>query len=297
MQVRYIRIFILAIFLILQATRGASQLYKFGVRAGVDFSTINGETEMYETHSFNQGFHFGMSMARVLTPNFGFQLEIMYAQKGFVKEYHGPGYYPIRDLDQNLYYFPADVNYVLEMNNSYISMPIGIYGKFFEKFELGGGVAASFLINPRGGGTVDVVNTDEPDRLFFRQNLSYNYYSNIEGGFTSATVNPQVYVGDDVVTVPSSVGAYYFLNRPANAETQKRATQGMSWFDISTYVYARYFINKSFYFSLRGEYGFIDISKEAADFSLEKLSSTNTLKFNRDTDLNVNIQASVGFSF
>ncbi len=266
-----------------------SQSTKVGVRAGLDFSTLQGPTEDAESFGVSTGFHFGVNVSRYLTSTFGFRAELLYSQKGFRKEYNGVGYYPIKLRDNNLFYTEGDIDYILEVSNAYASIPITAHIQPFSFLEFFAGFSANFLINPVGSGTVDFTSRSEPDRLFFRQTLQHSYYQDTAGGTGTSVNSPAVFVGEDIVTIPGAVGAYYIFDN-----NDEKIFRG---FDLSVIAGTQVYVNKSFYIGLRAEYGLRDITNDAVDVSLESLSDTGGFKVNDDKDHQVTLQASVGFRF
>ena len=264
------------------------QSTKVGVRAGLDFSTLVGPTETAESFGVSTGFHFGVNVSRYLTSTFGLRAELLYSQKGFRKEYNGVGYYPIK-VDGNLFYTEGDIDYILEVSNAYASIPLTAHIQPFSFIEFFAGISANFLINPVGSGTVDFTSTSEPDRLFFRQTLQHAYYQDTGGMVGTSPNNPVVFVGEEIVTIPGAVGAYYIFDND-----EEKVFRG---FDVSAIVGTQIYVNKSFYIGLRAEYGFRDITNDAVDLSIESLSDTGGFKLNNDKDHQVGLQASVGFRF
>ena len=266
------------------------QSVKVGVRAGLDFSTLNGPLEAAESFGLSTGFHFGVNVSRYFTNSFGLRAELVYQQKGFRKEYNGVGYYPIKLNDSNsLFYTEGNIDYILEVSNAYASIPITAHIQPFKFMEFFAGLSANFLINPVGSGTIDFTSTANPDRLFYRQTLQHAYYQDEAGMQGTSSSNPQVFVGEDIVTIPGAVGAYYFLD-----SNDEKVFKG---FDISAVVGTQVYVNKSFYIGLRAEYGLRDVTNDLVDFSLESLSETGGFKVNTDKDHQVTLEASVGFRF
>lgn len=265
------------------------QSIKVGVRAGLDFSTLYGPVESAESTGVSNGFHFGVNVSRYFTNSFGLRLELLYQQKGFRKEYNGVGYYPIKLEDTNLFYTEGNIDYILEVSNAYASIPITAHIQPFSFMEFFAGFSANFLINPVGSGTIDFTSTSDPERLFYRQTLQYAYYQDEAGMEGTSVHRPQVFVGEDIVSIPGAVGAYHFLD-----SNDEKIFKG---FDISAIVGTQIYVNKSFYIGLRAEYGFRDITNDRVDFSLESLSDTGGFKVNDDKDHQVTLQASVGFRF
>lgn len=275
----------------------SAQDYKVGVRAGVDFTTLSGPTEANETFSVSQGFHFGFNVARYFTNQISVRAEFLYQQKGYKKNYQGAGYYGIKDSDNAIKYIPGDLDYILEVSNAYISLPITFHFQPVKQIEVYAGISPNFLINPIGNGNVLFVSSENPDRLFFRQTLAHRYYQDVVGGTgsttgtTTSSTGPQVYCGDDIITVPSTIGAYYWQDSSDEGE------RAYKWFDLSAVIGTQIYVNKSFYVGARFEYGLIDTTNDNVDISLGSLHSNGGFQLNEDKDLNIGGQFSVGFRF
>lgn len=269
----------------------AGQGTKVGVRAGLDFSTIDGPLEAAETSPFSTGFHFGINVSRYYTEQFSIRGELVYQQKGFRKEYQGDGFYGIR-TSQGIFFEEGSIDYLLEVSNAYVSLPITFHYQPVKQIEFFAGVSANFLINPIGSGLLSYTSNVNPDRTFYRHTLGFEYYQDVPGSNGGLSVDsPQVYVNDEIVVVPGTVGAYYFL------DTSFEDERAFKIFDVSAVVGTQIYVNKSFYISLRGEYGFRDLTNDNVDISLESISPTGGLQFNSDDDHQVNFEASVGFRF
>ena len=280
---------LLVIVLLLCPLSMMGQQTKVGVRAGLDFVSVIGPQEANETNPFSTGFHFGINVSRYLSNNFGIRAELVYQQKGFRKEYNGTGYYPIM-FDGSLYFEEGNLDYVLEVSNAYVSLPLTVHIQPIRQLEFFAGISANFLINPVGSGRVDYTSNVNPERFFFRQTLGYSYNSDTAGSRNTATIDPVVFIGEDLVTVPGSVGAYYLFDNADKLFSFRR-------FDVSAVLGTQIYVNKSFYIGIRGEYGLTDLTIDDYDVSLENTSPTGGLQLNADKDHQLAIELSVGFRF
>ena len=280
---------LLVIVLLLSPLSMMGQQTKVGVRAGLDFVSVFGPKEANETTPFSTGFHFGINVSRYLNNNFGIRAELVYQQKGFRKEYNGTGFYPIK-VDDSLFFEEGNLDYVLEVSNAYVSLPITFHIQPIRQIEFFAGLSANFLINPVGSGIVDYTSNVNPDDIFFRQTLGYSYNSDTAGSINASTISPQVFIGDNIVTVPGSVGAYYLFDETDKLFSFRRL-------DISAVVGTQIYVNKSFYIGVRGEYGLTDLTRDEFDVSLENISPTGGLQLNSDKDHQFALELSVGFRF
>ena len=269
-----------------------AQGQKIGVRSGLDFSKFLGPLEEFESYDFSTGFHFGINYSYYFTPHFGVGAELVYQQKGTKRSYVGEGFYPIHKENFEFVYERGDVDMSLDISTAYLSIPITGYIKTLEKFELFAGLSANFLINPVGNGVFKFTSQDNPDGLFFQQSLSYQFYEDDPGSIanSSSQFNPAVFCGDDVVTIPGAVGAYYHLGTSFDKE------ELIPWFDLTGLAGLNYYINKSFYIGGRVEYGLFDLTNDKIDYSLRDFNATG-FNFRNDRDVHFGFQASVGFKF
>lgn len=268
-----------------------AQNIKVGVRAGADFTSLHGPLEANEEFSIGQGFHFGFNVSRYLTPDVSIRAELLYQQKGYTKRYNGNGYYPIKETDGSLKFIEGDVDYILEVSNAYVALPITFHYQPVRQIEVFAGLSPAFLINPIGNGNINFVSKENPDDLFFRQNFAYRYYQDEIGTTAESLYLPQVFCGEDIVTIPGAIGAYYFFDSELENERSFR------WFDLSATIGAQFYINKSFYIGTRFEYSFFDLTNGAVDTSIESISDTGSFVFRNDIDRNLGLQVSVGFKF
>ena len=89
--------------------------------------------------------------------------------------------------------------------------------------------------------------------------------------------------------MPKVVGAYYqYLEKDGNL---------YKFLDGGVSAGVTYYFNRGFYVSLKGDYGFLDITNDKMDRSLITLNPDNTLLLRKDKDKHIGIQASFGFKF
>ncbi len=268
-----------------------SQGSKFGVRAGVDFSKFLGTLEEGEAYNFSNGFHFGINYTYYVTDYFGFGGEVIYQQKGTKRSFNGDGFYPIHKPGEDNYTFvDGNLDMSIDISNAYVSLPLTVSLKPFSKLEWFAGVSPNFLILPIGAGAQTFVSRDDPDRLFFDQTLTYQYYEDENEDFLPSTFNPAVYCGDDVVNIQGTAGAYYHFDAAAAQEKM------FKWFDLTALTGLNFYYNKSLYLGARVEYGLIDLTNQKVDYSLAERNG-NSFIFRNDKDVHFGIQASIGFKF
>jgi hypothetical protein len=271
-----------------------AQRYNIGVRAGINYSVINGPAEegMMEGSNFNSGINFGITYAYKLTDRFGIKTELSYANVGSSDSIVGESFYNFGIGSAN----QIREGYIkknLEVSNSYINIPIHAYFYPIKKLELFGGPYVAFLINPAAAGRLLFDDQNEDTKFGFIQTLDYDYYSDNAKDVGSTrnlygTQTLSVIIDERIITMPRVVGAYYqFAEKDGGL---------YKWFDWGLSVGAHYYINKSFYMGGRVDYGLFDITRTKMDVSYRMLDGGQYI-LRDDRDTNLSIQASVGFKF
>lgn len=263
----------------------------FGIRAGLNYSKFSGNLEegVNESYGLANGFHFGVNYAYKFADDFSIKSELLYTQIGSLYNYDGDSFYKI-PINNGFAYEKGRSTIEMKISNAYLSVPISIQWQVNKKIELGIGAYASFLIGPRGNGTIYFEK--DTDSLFFKQSLIHNYNSDAAGAAATDARGPAIWVNGLVVNLARDVGAYYNLQ-----ESEKNGNLYKS-FDFGLTGAFNYFINKGFYLGLRYEIGLIDITNNNVDFLRKTYDETNTkLKLSNHFDRNVGFQFSFGFRF
>lgn len=279
-------------------TLGIGQSFNIGVRAGVNASTFLGQVESVtgsdgtvytEEAGFNNGFHFGISYQYNLVDNFGIRGELLYIQKGGQKRYTGPSYYVLRGADLVTFEPGTLTDYFLNVSIGYLSIPITAHAKLGSKFEVLGGIYGNINISPTANGRLRFDSTDDPDDIFFKQSLSYNYYNdepleaNVNGGSTT------VYVNDDPLLVARVANAYY-----QNTDKDGGAYKVL---DVGLIGGLNYYFNRGFYCGARASYGLRDLTNDKMDVSLIEYNDDKTFITRSDKDNSFGLEFSLGFKF
>lgn len=266
-----------------------SQDYNIGVRAGLNYSTLQGETEVGETSGFSQGIHFGLNFSWNFTDRFALRAETLYISTGSEKRYSGPSYYVFRNSTGSVYDSGKAVEYFLEMSNASLSLPITAHFKPFKKWEFFGGGYVRFLLSPKAAGFIDYESTDDPENIFFIQSLEYNYFNDVAGQGNNLIAPIELLVGDEVISIPRFAGAYYQYDQ-VDQNLFKRIDFGLI-FGTS------YYFNPGFYTSVRVDYGFRDMTNTISDVSLISLNSAGGFNTRDDNDTHLGLEFSLGFKF
>jgi hypothetical protein len=223
--------------------------------------------------------------------------ELVYNQCGSKQNYDSSGqsYYviPTPDRSNQKYVYEKGKRLLeLDISNSYISLPLTAAYQLTNKIEVYGGMSLNFLASPTARGRVVFKSSSRPNDILFKQALDYRYYQDEAGASSTFGTNSdllRIRVDGNIVLLPKAVGAYY--------ENDYRDGSKFNWFGVSAISGVNYFINKGFYIGGRLEYGLTDITNKKLDFSLEKLNDNYTFIKRDDNDIQISIQASLGFRF
>lgn len=280
---------IVFIYIFLFCVAGAAHAQTFGVRAGLNQSTLLGPTIDEETYGFSTGFHFGISYAYNFSDIVSLRGEIAYIQNGYEYNYNGDGFFIIRTAE-NTVYEKGTVELNLENSLGYISLPIVVNAKLNRKWQVNGGVYFNYLVSPVGQGQLRFVSAENPEDIVFRQRQDYQYYSDEAREGRNDLLGPiGVIVDGEVVNISRYAGAYY--------QHGEKSGNLINSVDVGLTAGIDYFINKGFYIGLSVDYGLPDITNNDMDFERNALNEDNTFRFSDDSDTHLGLKASIGFRF
>ena len=276
---------------------------RYGFKTGLNFSSIKGPSDLdadgieLESYGNVTGFHIGASFAYNLTDNYSIQAELLYSKRGAKYTFDGDSYRVFRYTNgQTL--STGTSRYLININNSYIDVPLTFVARWGD-FEVSGGGYAGILVSSVGdgslrysgktiplGNTVTNAETAATELVF---NLSHNYRKDdIGAGEGAEKVVAKVDARN--VEMPNTLGAYFDY-------TEDKGKLYNS-FDYGLIGGLAYYLSNSLYISARLQYGLADITNNTADLSKTEINVTDgTLIYRDDKDKNFVIQASVGFSF
>jgi len=284
----------------------SAQDYKFGIRGGLNYSQFLGpqpsSTDFTEKFSLNNGIHFGVTFAYHLSDNFGFRTEVAYNQIGTQYSFESDDApYAFRfGLDREVR--KGKMIRKLDVNNSYVHIPVMVFFKPLRKLEVYGGIYTQFLVLPTAGGEIDFTDTnprgsleegDLKDFSFF-QAIEANYYSDeVRQSKTNQSLTVALDIDGDIerINMPRSISGYYELD-----EIEKVSTK-YNWFDAGLEGGFSVFLNRSLYLGFTGMYGLVDVTRDRADVNYFELNEFSKYTFQNDFDRNLSLQVSMGFKF
>lgn len=282
--------FTFLIALCLVSTSLYSQGFSGGFKAGLNFSTLAGDTELgvddkeLETFETTTGFHVAATFAYAFTDLVGVKADFMYSQRGVKRRFEGPSYFYFYAPTGEEFLYNSQLTWQQTAVNSYIDIPVMAYYRI-GSLEVAGGATAGFLVSSRGTGSAIHKNTifDTDEVVFSYEN---NYFQD-EAGLGSVVVNGTTPVSPNGPVLPSVIGAYY------NNDSDKPL---FNRFDLGLVAELNYFLNNGLFVGLRYQYGLSDVTNSDSDQQLYLATGEEVVKRD-DKDYNRSIQASVGFRF
>jgi len=283
----------LSILFVITAFYGANaQEFSFGFKAGLNFSTVNGELELdgqgneIEEITYSTGFNAGVLIDYAFTDIFGVRTELLYSQKGRVINYDGDSYF-IFNATQNPTTLSGNRSFTADVINSYIQIPAIAYAKI-GKIEFMGGAYASALIGSSANGRVDFRPQNRQSTNFDVLTLTVDYnHGRDEAGEGSGALN-NIFVNGQSIDINSAIGAYY--------EYDEVDENLYNVLDLGLIGGISLYLNRGFFINTRLEYGLVDITDNDVDASLFNLSN-GKLNFRNDNDQNFVFHTSVAFRF
>lgn len=261
-----------------------------GIRAGLNYSQFNGALEPGESYGLTGGFHFGFNYGYKFSRELTLRFELLYSQIGSKYEFQGDSYYVIYFSPERTIYEPGEKEISLDISNAYVNLPVTLNYKISNRFELFGGLGASFLVNPTANGKLRFESHNRPEDIVFRQGLDYRYYSDeAKGGQYVRNRELAIIVDENIVTLPRFAGAYYQF------ENKKRSQ--LSFFDVQATVGLNYFFNKGLFVGFRLDKGLLDIMRNDMHPSQVSFKPEGGLIFRESKETNLDYQISIGFRF
>ena len=273
-----------------------AQEFSYGFKAGLNFSSFSGPLEKdatgmeVEELEFESGFQVAALFNIHLNEYFGIRPEFMYSQKGGRYRYNGPAYQFLMADSGKEIVTTGDKKITLNITNSYIDIPVLAFVRPLEWLEFSAGVNVGFLVGSTAAGELIYSgkslaggNVNE-----YSYTLEYNYYKDEEttADFATTTV---LTVDGEKVTLPFKAGAYYNLPKVDGSF--------FNVLDFGLNAGMSLYLNRSLFVGARFTYGLADVTNNDYDYSQLELDGNNQRIPRADTDRNLSIQTSDGFSF
>lgn len=272
-----------------------AQEFSGGFRAGLNFTTVNGPSEVnaegaeLENFDMSNGFHVGAIGTLRFTDIFALRAELLYTQKGGVYKYAGESYWQFTPTDgSSAFIATGNRETTLEITNSYIDIPVLAVARF-NKFELSAGMSLGFLVASRAAGELRFEGTSPQGNVIapFTVALDFDYF---DGPFRRADVDEVEMreIDNRPVEIPKSLGAYY--------QELEEDENLYNVIDLGFVGGISYYLNQGLFLGVRLNYGISDITRSNRDISRRAVEGVGEYTFRDDNDQNLNIQISVGFS-
>jgi hypothetical protein len=270
---------------------------RYGFKTGLNFARLDGPSELndagaeLETWKNTTGFHIGMTFSYHFTDNVGLRGEFLYSKRGAKYTYDGQSYRVFR-YDGGSTLAAGNSKYLLNLNNSYLDLPVMAFARLGD-FEISGGGYVGFLVQSASDGSLTfsdgrtVPLGNEIEKIQF--NLQHNYRKDKpgEGVKNSATFVARVDARN--IELPKTVGAYF--DHPEDRGSLYNTI------DYGLTGGVTYYFSRALYINARLQYGLADVTNNDADLSKARTDENGGLLFRDDKDRNFVIQTSVGFSF
>lgn len=289
------RLYLLCLLATLGSFSLTAQEFSGGFRAGINFATISGPSEVsssgsdLEEYKFSNAFHVGATANVFFNDYFGLRAELLYSQKGTDYNYNGESFWTFFTEDGQRIYATGDRNTVLSITNSYIDIPFMAVGRY-GRLELSAGLSLSFLVASRGSGELTFTGQTEAGSTVdpFTVGLDFNYFDDSFQRTDIGETEPREVDGQTVL-IPKTLGT--------NFQELEGEQDLFRTVDLGLIGGLAFYLNQGLYVGLRVNYGLSDISKTERDPSRRQLDEDKNLIFREDDDRNLVLQASVGFSF
>ena len=287
-----------ALLLVISINFLTAQNLSFGFKAGLNFSQINTtDIEQFdgndiESFAQNSGFHLGVIMNNKISDLFGARAEFLFSQKGGRYDFDGPSYALLNSFigeERVTRIGFREMN--LNTSNTYFDLPVSFYFRPVKWFEISAGANVAVLISSTASGELAFQEISQSEEDAYRGiSLDYRYFSDEPGEFETTNGTEIRMINGISLEIPKTINAYY--DYPDGAET------GLyNRFDLGIHAGMNFYINKSLFVGGRINLGLRDITNPEVDRALLETDIDNNLILRDDTDRNLSIQASIGFSF
>ncbi len=269
----------------------------FGMHIGLNYTTIRGTSEVIagtttnpETFNYNSGLQGGLLIRYGVTDLIGFRLEANYAQRGMKYAYEGIGIQPFRNDNQAAVLTTGNLKYNLNLTNSYIELPLTVYARLGDKWEIHGGGYFAYLVKSAADGALALNNattslgTAVPE---YNGTLNYNFLS-ADDDKADVTNNKVLFTeGARTVKSPVSMGAYY----------GRGTANGYLWnrMDYGLVAGLSYRMRSGLTAMARFNYGMTDVTNNAVHAKQSGLSADKKFILRDSDDKNMSVQISFIF--
>jgi len=282
--------------LLLAITLVNAQEIGYGFKAGLNFSTIQGESEMdgegmdLESFKNNTGFQIGGIINFKIVDAFGIRTELLFSQKGGRYNYNGQSYQRLFLTNGDEFMTEGLKEIDLNITNAYIDIPVMGYVKVNKWLEISAGANIGFLVASSAAGELRYSGNTAAGVEEFVVSLDYKYFSDAPEEAKLLVDEPIIReVMNQFIEIPRGFGAYYDLSE--GDETGLYNT-----IDLGVLAGINIYLNQGLSLGARMNYGLIDITKNDLDRSQFELNDGQFI-YREDMDRNISLQTFLTFSF
>jgi len=265
---------------------------RFGIRAGLNLSTIMSKTDAnsldgtFEQQLLRPKITVAATMQYQLAKQIGIGAEVSFTQRGMYYRYEGDSY--LKVPTENFTFEGHERRIGLNVIHGYVDVPVFFYVEAIpNKLTFDVGPSVGFLVSAGALGSLKYIDEDYPDE-FVEFDLDYRYFRD-DLHEVKSTNQISGKVDGTTINLPQRIGAYY-LN-----DTQTKSLYKPLDFGIN--IGAAYNFTPGLRFGTRVYYGFQDITNNEMDIRQSALDENRDFQYNNDFDRNFGVQIFLGLQF
>ncbi len=276
---------------------GQAQSWGYGFKVGLNTSGVFGPSETdadgNDLESFGTigGFQVGGLVQLKMNKYYGFQTEVLFSQKGADYKYEGESYKTFTSPIGAILHSTGTRKELIDATNSYISIPLMVYGNITPNLNLSFGAYFDILVSSSATGEIEYEGTlDNGTGDVSKHLVNYTFnYSKDEALETAAATPINVLVGSDNISVPYNEAAY----------THWETKDGNYYNPIDYGLMANlgWRFTNGLRFDLRATYGLTDVTNNFYDISSKERDENYELIPRTDFDRSISLQVTLGFAF
>lgn len=283
------KITLFAVFLISASSLFAQVDRSFGIKTGLNFSTIDGPVQPGEKSKNFIGFNIGAALGFHFTDQFEVRTELSYSKKGTKYQYDGLSYFNFKTESGQTIRANGTALWTMNVNNSYLELPVLAVFRY-KKFEVFAGPSVAVLLASSADGRMINFNgttTGGTPITDFERVLTYDFRRDDPGEGTGDITD--LSLDGQTVKTPSLLGAYH--------QYDSKDKPVYKPLDFGLNVGASVYLTSTLFLGARLNYGLTDVTNNSADRDLSAPDSAGKPVFRDDFDRNFTLSANLGFSF
>ena len=280
---------------------------KFGIRAGVNYTSISGPKELSDAGVALERFEPRLKLGAAATVYVPFSKVVgLYSELSFVQR----GMYYRFEHDRAFLRLPNYQNqgelffrghkklFGLNVSNGYVEVPMMLCIKPLNKrFHIAFGPSVGALISSRGLGTLQYTDPNHEAQMveidlnyrFLRDNIGETATTLTAFGTSIPSGTRSGRIDGTTIAYPQSVGAYYF-------DTEKRGAF-YNIFDFGLNLDFSFYFTPGVRIGARAYYGLTDVTNNFYNRSQFRLDDNDQPLKREDFDRNLGLQLFIGLQF